>query len=512
MIVWTLFLVLFLRNAWTLRGTKAFPLPDIVYLLGGTIFLALVFFLNAKVGEKTEAFLGKHTRVILPVSLLLLLIWQLYACYGGFFLSGWDTSVIHQAVNAERIHDYSQIDHGYFSWFPNNLMLVWTFKVVAKVAGWFGIGNWEYALVAFQCVIDVFTIWLVYRVSYDLTKSRKLSFFIYFTAYLCVGISPWFIVAYSDATGFLIPILIIRLHQLIHRSDTKKITYVWCGLLGIVALAGYYLKPQVFISFIAIALTEIWCLLGKRSKENFVKFGKKAGVCLVGILCFFVFYSKILIPSLHFEINPNTTTGWQHYLMMGLKTETNGVYSLDDVLFTRSFATNEERNRADLQEAKRRIKEMGIGGLIRHFSQKQLVNFGDGTFGWDNEGSFFAEEPEWAANALSPLIRSLIEPEGSGYDLFLSFKQLIWIPMLFLLLFVFLYPEKEYFANGNSSIMVMTMSILGLTLFELLFEARARYLFCYAPVFAVLSGWGARNLWCLIQKHLPKTENSNEAN
>ena len=511
MILWTLFLVLALHGVWTLRGSKEFPLPNIVYLLIGGLLLTAVFCLNAKAGKKTEEFLGKRARVILPVSLILLLIWQLYACYGGFFLSGWDTSVIHQAVNAERLGDYSQIDHGYFSWFPNNMLLVWTFKVVAKVAGKVGFDNWEYALVVFQCVIDVLTIWLVYRVSYDLTKSHRISFLIYFTAYLSVGISPWFIVAYSDATGFLLPMLIIRLHQLIHRAGTKKSAYVWSGLLGLVSIAGYYLKPQLFICFIAIALTEIWCLLGTRTKQCLLEFAKKASLCMAGVLLFVVFYHKVVIPTLHFETNPNTTTGWQHYLMMGLNTETNGVYSLDDVLFTRSFPSNEERNRADLQEAKRRIKEMSVGGLIRHFSQKQIVNYGDGTFGWDNEGSFFAEEPEWADNALSPVIRSLIKPDGSGYNFFLSYKQIIWITMLFLMLFVFIYPEKEPFRNGNSALMVMTMSILGLTLFELLFEARARYLFCYAPVYAVLSGWGARNLWCLIKKHLPG-ENSNETN
>jgi len=527
MILWTLFLVLFFHNTWSLRATKEFPLPNIVFLLIGGVFLTLLFYLDAKSGKKIEEFLCKHVRVILPVSLILLLIWQLYSSYGGFFLSGWDTSVIHQAVYAEHVHDYSQINHGYFSWFPNNMLLVWTFKVVAKASAWIGYDNWEYSLIVFQCLIDVFTLWLLYRVSFDLTKSHSLTFLIYFTAYLSVGLSPWFMVAYSDATGFLLPILIIRLHQLIHRAGTKKSAYVWSVLLGIVSLAAYYLKPQLFICFIAIALTEIWCLLGKRTKRCLAEFAKKAGLCLIGVLIFFVFYHKVVIPTLHLETNPNTTTGWQHYLMMGLNTETNGVYSLDDYNFTQSFPSNQERNRADLQEAGRRIKEMGIGGLIRHLSQKQLVNYGDGTFGWDNEGSFFTEEPEWADNAISPFIRSLIKPDGSGYNLFLSAKQLIWIPMLFLMLFVFIYPEKESYQNGNSALMVMTMSVLGLTLFELLFEARARYLFCYVPLFAVLSGWGTRNLFHLIQKHFPgkkagarpaandtpeKTENSHETN
>ena len=37
-------------------------------------------------------------------------------------------------------------------------------------------------------------------------------------------------------------------------------------------------------------------------------------------------------------------------------------------------------------------------------------------------------------------------------------------------------------------------AILGLTLFELLFEARARYLFGYAPVYVMLAGVGLAGL------------------
>lgn len=47
----------------------------------------------------------------------------------------------------------------------------------------------------------------------------------------------------------------------------------------------------------------------------------------------------------------------------------------------------------------------------------------------------------------------------------------------------------------------MMLSIIGLTIFELLFEARARYLFTYAPVYIIL---GTLGLWkllsCKIQK------------
>ncbi len=36
----------------------------------------------------------------------------------------------------------------------------------------------------------------------------------------------------------------------------------------------------------------------------------------------------------------------------------------------------------------------------------------------------------------------------------------------------------------------MLLSVIGLTLFELLFEARARYLFTYVPIYIILALYG----------------------
>ena len=41
-------------------------------------------------------------------------------------------------------------------------------------------------------------------------------------------------------------------------------------------------------------------------------------------------------------------------------------------------------------------------------------------------------------------------------------------------------------------LLVMMLSVIGLTAFELIFEARARYLFTYAPVYILL---GIGGLW-----------------
>ena len=116
----------------------------------------------------------------------------------------------------------------------------------------------------------------------------------------------------------------------------------------------------------------------------------------------------MILPALHFQRDADKAFGWQHYLMMGLNNSTDGAWSEDDYYFTQTFSTNNERNEANIQEAKRRIKEMGIGGLLQHLCRKQLVNYGDGTFAWNVEGKSFSGDPEWAQNRISDFIRSHI--------------------------------------------------------------------------------------------------------
>ena len=496
--VWTLFLVFGMQRVLNVMCSKNFPLENAGFFIIGGFVIIFIFWINNRYGEQIESFLQKKYRSILSISLVGLLVWQIYSCYGGYFLSGWDAGLIRDTVGLQYNHDYSHLNNEYFSWFPNNMLLVWIFKAVARFAGLVGYTNWEFSLVVFQCLIDIISIWLVYRVTYDFAKNQRVAFFTYLIAFLFIGISPWFIVAYSDATGILFPIIIIRIYQLVMHSENKMVRTIWSIILGFVSIAGSLIKPQILIAFIAVVLTEICCLFGKAFKHRLHDFIIRVLCYAIGIMAFFVLYNNIVIPTLHFQRDTDSTIGWQHYFMMGLNVSRDGVYSDEDYVFTKSFSTNEERNEANLQEAKKRIKELGIGGLFQHLSRKQLVNYGDGTFAWNVEGNSFAGDPEWAYNGISDFVRSFIKPDGINYNWFISFKQLIWIMVLFLLLFVFVYPRRILSSYGDNCIIVLAMSIIGLTIFELLFEARARYLFCYAPLFVILSGWGLRNIYSLI--------------
>ena len=69
---------------------------------------------------------------------------------------------------------------------------------------------------------------------------------------------------------------------------------------------------------------------------------------------------------------------------------------------------------------------------------------------------------------------------GKYYIYISSIRHAVWLFILLLLLFC-------YSKKNNREILVIQLSLIGLFLFEILFEARSRYLFIYVPYFIILA-------------------------
>ncbi len=497
--IWTLFLLVGFHETADVYTSRHFFMEDGGFLIIGCAVVYLLYRWNKRSGTRIEALLQKHHRILLILSLAVLLAWQLYACFGGYFSTGWDAQVIRETVLYEVNGDYEAIKNWYFSAFSNNIFLVWIYtQIVTLVDRTFGIGL-EYSMVAFQCLLDVCTVYLTYRIAFDLFHSYRAAWLTYVVAYLFVGLSPWFIIVYSDATGIVLPVLLIRLYQKGQYQTTKGRSLTLFAILGFFAMAGFYLKPQIFITAIAMVLVSISTLVSK-NKNTFQITLRKLGAGILGAVLFLGIYHSLIVPSLHFNIDKERAISWPHFLMMGLNDTTDGVYFTDDVVYSTQFATRKERNAADLEVARQRISDYGFSGMVRHLSRKEIVNYGDGTFAWGVEGSFFGEIPSWANNRVSPLMHEILFPEGKLFMTVTSCQQLFWITILAMCMFAAKTKKKEAVEPHQENVEnVIFLSLIGLTLFELIFEARARYLFCYAPVFVLTAVLGVRNLFYCVQ-------------
>lgn len=482
--IWTLILVLGYAYIWDAH-TKAFRIENIGFIILFIPFGVAICFVWAKHGNYIREIIDKYNKYFLPASLFLFFIFQVYCCYGGYFQTGWDPQVIRDTAIYRLNNRYDLIWQNYYSIHPNNILIMCVYSALIKIADLCGFEQLEFSLVLFQCLIDAISMYLIYVISYTIYKNKSLALICYVIAILFIGFSPWFIVAYSDSTGIIIPLIIVRLYQ---RYRNNRRSYIML-MIGAVTVIGFLIKPQTAIVTIAIAIAELLFL----RKKGFIQYTQKMVWGIRGGIIVLVIYSFILIPSTNIKIDKNCALGWQHYFMTGLNNENYGGYSEKDYLFSIQFSNTQERGAANLAEARSRINSYGIKGLFRHINRKQLVNYGDGTFAWGVEGGFFLDEPSWAHNNMSGIIRSLIRLDGKNYWLFHSAKQMMWIIILFFCSFAFLFNSKTETIEFECIFTVMALSIVGLTVFELLFEARARYLFVYSPIFVILSICGTRN-------------------
>ena len=203
---------------------------------------------------------------------------------------------------------------------------------------------------------------------------------------------------------------------------------------------------------------------------------------------------------MNFPVDREGAFGAAHFFMMGLNTETMGAYNGDDNLYSNTFSSVKERNRGNMKLALERIREMGPIGLMKHGARKTLTNYYDGTFAWGGEGYFFSGMNEPKANPFCEFLRGVYyggEEPGKYYPLWTNFAQMVWLSVLFLAI-IAMFPPK------NPEKDMMLLSVVGLTLFELLFEARARYLFTYVPIYILLALYGLQFIKTKLER---KTEN-----
>lgn len=239
---------------------------------------------------------------------------------------------------------------------------------------------------------------------------------------------------------------------------------------------------------IAIVIIEIWTFFFLTNAGK-----KKKSIIIVTLIATFflsnIFYT-LIINHTQIKLNKENTFGVTHFVMMGLNNERDGVYNGKDVEYSASFVTSSERKKANIEVIKERLNNFGILNYMKFLSKKALVNYGDGTFAWGVEGNFYKKLYPDKNSWISPMLKSFFYSGRKNYDKTSTFQQAIWIGVIVSMLGLLFIKQ----CCMNNKIAVLMLSILGLTVFELLFESRARYLYIYAPIYIILSILGLKNV------------------
>ena len=459
---------------------KEFALPNVVYAILGVAGFALVGLISYKLGAWLEK--SRHS------NLIMLLLSGVFFCllvvltYHYYFKTGWDAQKVEWAAKAIAERDWEGVQSKYFSYYPNNIFLTYIFGLVCRFGMWLGINNYYFSMIIFQCALFALTGFVLYR-SACMCANVRVGLSVWIMYILLVGLSPWVVVPYSDATGLLFPTLLFYLYL---RMRCGKQIRLSLFLFVLLSYLGYHIKPQTVIVAIAAFLVTVFSF-EKEWLRDVRRLAVGAAVGLAGMVLGIVVVN-FAVKATHLEVDPGLQFGMIHFLNMGLNEEYGGVINIVDQDFSMSFSTTEERNAANLQVAKERLQQLGVGGLLRLWKNKTLTNFADGTFAWWQEGGFYDQEMYEGNYQLRALLTDYYYEGRSNHELFKSIMQSLWMGTLFLSLAGTICFVKQSEKSGTD---VLKLSLIGIILFEMIFEARARYLFIYAPLFILwaYSGW-----------------------
>lgn len=464
---------------------QPFLLSNLSLLGIGALIFAVTFFLYKTL--KNVISISDHLKeniiYFLTVALFLL---STYIISNIYFTSGWDSNIIIKNARYLSTENYKACNTYYYSNYPNNLFVTGVYSLLFKINSLFGIQHNEELFVAYiQAALMSVTGLLLFKIVKSISKP-SVAYIAWAVFVLHIGLSPWIGIIYTDASGLILPTTLLYIY---FKTQNNSYSILKWSSIGALVYFGYKIKPQIAIVGIAIMivdLLQLWKLFSLDKLKNSLK--NYAALVLAFVISLTV-YSGVISPAIKIEIDSNKTFSIIHFVKMGLNSETDGAYLLSDVEFSRECETQKERKAENLKVIRERLSDYGVGGFAKHTIKKTLVNYGDGTYAWSREGNFYNITRKDVNEFSAPLLKSIFYKGGKYYNYFITFQQFVWVNILFCSLGIGLYYIFK--KKVNPIISVMVLSLIGLTIFSTVFEARARYLFIYTPFYVMVAVLGA---------------------
>lgn len=494
--IYTLFCILFIiinlllffvdRNISYFNSQNAI-LPNIYWLFP----ILLIIFNLVKISFKKNNSILTLKNLIIAQGILLVI--QLFISYNIYFYTGWDASTIRNTafLMVEHPDQVAETFRNYYSFHVNQTTMAIILGLIMRFFYSLNINNFYFGTVIVNILIVNISGFLMTLSVFKLTQDKMTSFISWIIFLFLGSLSPWITIPYSDTFSMIFPILTFFIYLHLPKNQVKYIG--WLGI-SFISIIGMLIKPQTIIVLIAILIVEFLFLFFDLTLKKIVNFGAIIGILLVSNFASNLIYSNSL-KYIDFDIIPGRSFTYTHYLMTGLNPKTYGVYSDEDASLSYSTGSIEERESKNWDIIQKRINTMGLLGYLDFSQHKLLINFNDGSFAWGGEGGFYVEIFK-EKTPLSLFLRSVYYHAGSLSKLFFQLTQIIWLMVIFLLPFNIIRNDKN-----NPYKLTTLITVIGITLFSHLFEARSRYLFSYLPFFVVAASLSIFKLKNLISKN-----------
>lgn len=505
-IVFTMLILIFIdKDLNTYCIPNSLTVPNIILIFFSLLLFAVavcaIYFFERKNSTAKKGLREKQFYAVIGMVFIAVYGLQLFISAHIYFKTGWDVVLITKTAEDIAFGGADGVVKWYYSTYPNNMLITYTLVFLYKIGNLVLPSHPYAAILAFVSFVVCASVFLATICIYRITNSRKFTVFGMIIGILMIALSPWIVIPYTDAIAMIFPVAAIFFYLFI------KNKYVRYALITFVCILGYYYKPTIIIIMIALVIIKFFTFVERLFRK---KISLKSCACM--LLCIVlaagcaVGMNKAVCSQNKTELVENMQMTMTHYFMMGLNTATEGVYSENDVQYSMSMPDVASRQSANIEVAKSRLKEMGPKGYLKLLLAKNMATYNDGTFGWGGEGNFYFWVPE-DDSSITNALRSFYytNEQGTNYLVFATAEQILWLFLLICICFCVL-PFKTKRGADN----LIALTLLGVSMFLLLFECRARYLFLFTPLFLILAMTGLRKAYLLFTRRKEKEKKLRE--
>ncbi len=391
---------------------------------------------------------SNYRRIIYISAITISVLFQLFLIFHYQILMGWDnTDTLVSAISLVT-GENNLFSFDYFEIYQNQRCFLLFTTLIVWIAHGFGISYSAipvlFGLVSMICIdLSMLISYLIIKEIKGVNIAEK-SIILFL---INPGIYLWCAYYYTTNVSLLFISLAIYLFIMFWKSKKKCFFYV---LFGMFLLFGIQFRATLIIVVIGALLMGFI----KRPPNAL----KGSLLIVIGMLIM-----QLLLQSLFSFIIPSKENDQafpiSHWLMMGAQGV--GAYNDQDVYYTASFPTKEERNKADWDLYIQRIEELGINGNIQLAIRKMTYNWSYGNH---------AYEPEFQCY---DILYDLLW--GTKNKVMLAYEQIYHLTLLLFVIFSIISNGKK-FINGNIDLMFLPYIVfLGGIIFYVFWETNPYY-------------------------------------
>ncbi len=453
-VLWVSLGLLLFLNAYTLVHAVTGPLIFLGILVLLLLFLSAHRFLKGR----TEGFADRAAIalwILIPVlQIIFILAVRSELRYDAYW-------ILDQAVEMLDTHQFSSsISSAYFTQVPNNYgltVITYWFLSILRILGLPSSCFTRAVQFLNMAFLDLALLFIY--LSMRKIRGRAAGTLFLFLCALTPYVYVWAPYYYTSTTSMTFACAAVWIWLCVCDSASMVRKCLLAALLGLLCVTGFKVRATSFIAYIAIFL--YWSV--RHEKGSLRKHARPILAFLLSAFAAFLLWRGIIAHYVPFDTT-DTALPVTHFIMMG--TQGDGSFNMNDLRYTTSLPTAQEKLSGTLSVIRQRLTENGLSGNIRLLLSKLLNCWADGT------DSYITE------NSLCPVTSRLHTYITGSKSVFLAaYAQMFRSLQLFL---VCCFCVISLIRRQSGRMFLLALNLLGGMVFHLFWEASPLYSIAFA--------------------------------